>query len=332
MAEAVVLLLALLAGLLARRLALPPLVGFLIAGFSIPVVAQYWELLADLDFEPFAEIGVTLLLFSIGLKLNFRSLLRPYIWGVAGIHMALSVILVFVLLVVLKWLGWLFLSELGTSQFLLIGFALSFSSTVFAVKVLEERGELSSFHGRIAIGILVVQDILAVLYLSLSGDKVPELTAPLVLLLVPLRPLLIRFLVACGHGELLVLAGFAFALGGAALFEVVGLKGDLGALFVGVLLSSHSKATEVSKALLNFKDLLLLAFFLIIGQSGLPSGDGWLMVLVVCLAITFKPLLYYLLFTRFRLRARTALFSSLVLNNYSEFGLIVMAVAIKSGD
>lgn len=331
MVEAVVLLLALVAGLVAKRVSLPPLVGYLIAGFMLPYVAVWQPEIASLDFEPLAELGITLLLFGIGLKLDFRLLLRPYIWGAGGIHMLLSVIFITVLFVALKAAGWSALNELNPVQFMTIGFALSFSSTVFAVKVLEERGEMASLHGRIAIGVLILQDIIAVIYLTLMEDKSLNWYTPAVLLLFFLRPVMQRILMLCGHGELLVLAGFVYALGGYALFEWVGLKGGLGALLIGVLLSGHGKAVELSKTLLNFKDLLLIGFFLGIGQAGLPSSDGWMMVLVISLAIIFKPVLYFLLLTRFKVQARTSLFASLTLNNYSEFGLIVLLMATKAG-
>jgi predicted Kef-type K+ transport protein len=327
--ESVVLLLALVAGLLAKQSKLPPLVGFLIAGFALAPAAQWMPELGKLNFGPMADLGVTLLLFSIGLKLDIRLLLRPYIWGVGSLHMLLSVALMTTLFIALKAAGISALASLSDVQFMTIGFALSFSSTVLAVKVLEERGEMVSLHGRIAIGILVLQDIIAVVYLTLMGDKALTWYAPSVLLLIFFRPFLHRLLLLCGHGELLVLAGFLFALGGYTLFDLVGLKGDLGALVVGALLAGHGKSAELSKTLLNFKDLLLIGFFLSIGQNGLPSSEGWLMVLIISLAITFKPVLFFLLFTRFKLRARTALFTSLTLNNYSEFGLIVLALAIK---
>ena len=331
MVEVVVLALALLMGLLVRQISLPPLVGFLMAGFALPALGPWLPELQQINFEPLANLGVTLLLFGIGLKLNLRSLFKPYIWGVATIHMGTSVLLMAALLLALKSAGLAVLQDLHNGQFIVIGFALSFSSTVFAVKVLEERGEMVSLHGRIAIGVLIIQDIIAVLYLSAVGDATPQWYAPVVLLLLPLRPLFLQLLKRCGHGELLVLAGLLFAFGAYALFDGVGLKGDLGALIMGVLLAGHGKSSELSKALMNFKDLLLVGFFLSIGQAGLPSGDGWLLVLIISLGITFKPILYFLLLLVFKLRVRTALFSSLTLNNYSEFGLIVLALSIKEG-
>ena len=252
---------ALLAGFLAYRFALPPLIGYLIAGFAIPFVPA----LQVINFDFFADIGVTLLLFMIGLKLDVRLLIKPYVVGVTSLHMLCVVAIVTLLLLGLQFAGWSFLDALSLHEFALIGFALAFSSTVFAVKVLEERGEIISLHGKVVIGILVMQDIFAVIYLGITGDKTPALYAPLVLLLIPLRPVMNQLLVRCGHGELLVLAGFVLAFVGYQLFEAVGLKGDIGALFMGALLAGYDKSHELSETLLNFKNLLLVAFFLSVG-------------------------------------------------------------------
>jgi len=87
----------------------------------------------------------------------------------------------------------------------------------------------------------------------------------ILLLLIPLRPFLIKLLVKAGHGELLILSGMTMALGGAAVFELFGVKADLGALLLGVLLSGNVKSEELAKSLLAFKEIFLVAFFLSIG-------------------------------------------------------------------
>ena len=126
---------------------------------------------------------------------------------------------------------------------------------------------MTSLHGRIAIGILIVQDLAAVLFLAITTGQTPSYWAILlVAMLFPLQPVLKLLLQRVGRGELLVLYGFLLALGGAEAFEFVGLKGDLGALVVGVLIANHAKAEEMAKIMLGFKDLFLLGFFLSIGQ------------------------------------------------------------------
>jgi len=330
-AEIVVLMVAVLAGLAARSTGLPPMVGFLVAGFAMKPLAGYWPALAAVDYAPLVDVGITLLLFTIGLKLDLRFLARPFVWAVTCIHMGAVMALVFALLVLLKLLGWGLVADLTALQQLTVGFALSFSSTVFAVKVLEARGEMASLQGKTAIGILVMQDILAVAYLSATGDGTLSLFAPLVLLMLPLRRPLHGFLQRCGHGELLVLAGIAIAFCSYELFELVGLKGGLGALFAGAVLARTIKGNELAKSLLTIKDLLLVGFFLSLGQYGLPGREALLMALLFTALLVFRPVLYFLLLTRFHLRAQTAWFAALGLNHYSEFGLIVMALAAEAG-
>jgi predicted Kef-type K+ transport protein len=234
----------------------------------------------------------------------------------------------------------LLLSVLGIGKFagldpmtgLLIGFALSFSSTVFAVKVLESRGEMGSIHGRVAIGLLIVQDIIAVVFIAVSAGKLPSPWALLLFALIPLRPLLFRLLEKVGHGELLVLMGWLLPLAGAGLFELVGVKADLGALALGVLLAGHHKTNELAKSLLSFKDLFLIGFFLSIGLSGELSWDAlFTALLLVVLILPVKTLLYFLLMTSQKMRTRSATLASASLANYSEFGLIVGAIGVSEG-
>lgn len=319
--------LAFVLGLLSRLAGLPPLVGFLAAGFLLNAQG----ITNDALLQKLADLGITLLLFTVGLKLNLRTLTRPQVWAVAGIHMSVIVVAFGLIVYGLAFVGASLFSDLDLQQSLLIAFALSFSSTVFAVKVLEESGEITSLHGRITIGILLMQDIAAVVFLAISSDKMPSAWALALLLLIPLRPFLHQLLHRIGHGELLVLYGFLLALGGAEMFELVGMKGDLGALVLGVLIANHPKAEEMSKAMLGFKDLFLLGFFLSIGLSGQPSTETFLIATMITLLVFLKSALFFAALTRFELRSRTALLATLNLTNYSEFGLIVAAVGVANG-
>ena len=320
---------AFLFGFAVRQAGLPPLVGFLIAGFVLNAMGiQGGPMLQNI-----ADMGVTLLLFSIGLKLRIKSLLKPEIWAGAGIHMLVTVPLFGTAIYGLAVVGMPFFRPLDVKLSLMVAFTLSFSSTVFAVKVLEERAEMASFHGRVAIGILVIQDLLAVIFLTTSAAHLPS---PWALLVIPglflIRPLLMRLMDRCGHGELMVLCGFLMALVfGAGLFEMAGLKADLGALFIGIMLAPHAKASELAKHLLGFKDFFLIGFFLSIGMAGMPTIGAIGIAILLAVVMPLKAALFFVLLTRFKLRARTALLTSLSLANYSEFGLIVGAMATANG-
>ena len=109
------------------------------------------------------------------------------------------------------------------------------------------------------------------------------------------------------------------------------IKGDLGALIFGLLFAKHAKATEMAKSLMAFKDLFLIGFFLSIGLTALPDMAMLGMALVITLLLPVKMALFFWLFTRLSLRGRTAYLGGLVLSNYSEFGLIVGALAVSLG-
>lgn len=314
-------------GFLVNRIGLPPLIGFLLAGFMLNAAgAEAGEFLRVI-----ADLGVTLLLFTIGLKLRLKALLPPYIWGVASLHMALVTGLMTLFVLFLSALGLPLVAGVDLQTALIIAFALTFSSTVFAVKILDQAGAGGSFYGLIAIGILIMQDIAAVVFLAASVGKLPSLWALGLLALIPLRYVLFAILSRAGHGELLVLFGIVLALGGADLFELVNLKGDLGALVVGMLLANHPKANEMAKNLLSFKELFLVGFFLSVGMAAPPSWNAILLASMFILVLPIKTALYFGLLAAFKLRASTSWRSSLVLANYSEFGLIVGSVAVASG-
>ena len=139
--DPVFLAIAFVLGFAARQVGLPPLVGFLGAGFA----------LNGLGFESgpllvqFADLGVTLLLFSIGLKLKIETLLKPEVWAGASLHMAVTVVVFGLVIFALAAAGVHLFAGLNLASSTLIAFALSFSSTVFAVKLLEEKGEMQLF-------------------------------------------------------------------------------------------------------------------------------------------------------------------------------------------
>ncbi len=314
-------------GFLARLIGLPPLVGFLATGF----ILNYLGIASGEMLHKLADLGITLLLFTVGLKLNLKVLIRQQVWLVTALHISFITVLFGAAIYALALISVPLFADLDLKFSLMLAFALSFSSTVFVVKSLEGKGEMKSLHGRIAIGILVMQDLAAVIFLAASTGKIPSLWALLLLLLIPLRPLFHHLLQIIGHGELLILYGLVLALGGAELFELGGVKDDLGALIMGVLISTHPKSAEMSKSMLGFKDLFLVGFFLSIGMSGQLSLEALIIGLLLVPFVFVKSALFIALMTHFKLRARTSLLATLNLTNYSEFGLIVAAIGVTNG-
>jgi glutathione-regulated potassium-efflux system ancillary protein KefC len=316
-------------GFAVARVGLPPLVGYLAAGFVLHGFGYESTPVIDL----LADFGVLLLLFGIGLKLRLSTLARGEVWAGGSVHVAVTTGLMGALFLALGASGVPLAADLGIGGALVIGFAFSFSSTVYAVKALEERGESASLPGRIAVGILIIQDLFAVGFLAFAAAETPSVWAPLVVIAVlAARPLYGWVLERTGHGELLVLLGFVLAIGvGAGSFDLVGLKPDLGALVVGLLLASHERAPELANRLLGYKDLLLIGFFLSIGLDGTPDVASVTIAVVALLVLPLKVAGFVALIPRFGIRARTALHSAITLGTFSEFGLIVVTAGIEEG-
>jgi predicted Kef-type K+ transport protein len=325
MLDPLIIIIALGCGLASRSLGMPALIGYLAAGF----VLHETDIEGGALLQQLADLGVTLLLFTIGLKLQPAELLKPKVWGTTLIHMACMQLLFTLFLLgaglLLPGLG------LELTATLILAFALTFSSTVFVIQVMQDRGEMSSRHANLAIGILLIQDLAAVIFLTATKGTLPQPEAILLLALWPLRSLVPRLLARAGHGELFTLFGLGLALGGAALFELVGIKGDLGALIIGALLAGTQKSKELARNLMQFKDLFLVGFFLTIGLNGWPDPEETIVALMLGLLVMIKPPLYFLLMTKFHTPPRTALLSASAMGNYSEFGLVVLAIAAKLG-
>ena len=306
-------------GLVLKSINLPPLIGFLIAGFLLNI---YGVEGGDV-LEIIAHYGVLLLLFTVGLKLRIQTLIRAEVLAGSLLHLSIVTAILFVLLTSL--------SSSDSQSLLILAVALCFSSTVVAAKVLEQKKELRAFHGRVAIGILIMQDLVAVGLLSVAGDHSPSLWALSILALPLLKPVIHKILDWSGHEELLMLYGMILAVvvGGAG-FEALGLSSELGALLLGVIIADHERASEVTRSLWNLKELFLVGFFLQIGMAGLPDMQNLLYALALVLFLPVKVLLYFVVLLLFRLRARSSFLTALSLATYSEFGLIIAAVGVES--
>lgn len=312
--------LAFVLGLGVRQIGLPPLVGYLGAGFLLS--AYGFE--TDPALDAIAHAGVLLLLFIVGLKLRLRTLIQPEVLIGSVLHMAIVSTAIMALFYAM--------TTLSIQAALFTAIALSFSSTVIAAKVLEGKKELRAFHGRVAIGILIVQDLVAVALLSFAGGHTPSPWALGLLAMFLLRPLFYRLLDISGHDELLVLFGLliAFVFAGAG-FEYFGLSSELGAVLFGILLAEHKRAVELSNSLWGLKEVFLVGFFLQIGMAGVPDWLTFWHALLLCLLLPIKAMLFFLILLAFRLRARSSFLAALTLATYSEFGLIVASMGVRNG-
>lgn len=304
-------------GLLATRLFFPPLVGYLLAGYGLNIV----EIAPLPALSHLADIGIELLLFTVGLKIKPRSLIKREVLNVGGLH----------LIIVTSVSVALFLLQGGhLTGGVILGASLAFSSTVLAVKVLEDNHELSTLHGRDVVSILILQDIIAIGLLAVADGKTPSPWAFSLLALPFIRPIAHRLLSLTHSDDLRLLLGIFFALTGSTIATYVGISADIGALLMGIALASHAKTEDIANKLWGLKEILLVAFFIQIGLNELPNAQQVKEAFFLLLMLPLQGVLFFILFVFFGLRTRTAFISSLALMTYSEFALITTDAVVEA--
>jgi predicted Kef-type K+ transport protein len=305
-------------GMLFSRIKLPPLVGYLAAGAALS--AYGYE--AGAALHEIAHLGVLFLLFTVGLHLRLKNIVRTEVLGTGGIHLLISTALFIPISLALGY---------DLTAALIISIVLGFSSTVLTAKNLERRGELGAFHGRVAIGILILQDMVAIALLGLTSGAAPSPWSLALLGLPLLRPAIIKLVEWSKEEELKLLFALMLAIGGGALFEDLGLSSELGALIAGMLLSGEQVADELAKKLWGLKEAFLVGFFLEVGLAGLPELQDFYLALAALAILPLKALLFFGLMLFFKLRARTSFIATISLTSYSEFTLIAGSVAAAGG-
>ncbi len=304
------------------KVGLPPLLGYLAGGF----ILSAFNYSSSEALEQLAHTGVLFLLFTLGVKIRLKNFLQPEVVVSGLLQIMISVALLSGLFMLIG-----IAAGFSTSQIILLGILLGIASTVVAAKGLEDKDELDSYHGRLAIGILVMEDIILIGILAFTGLKAPSPWALTLLLLPLLKPVAVRVLRSLKDGEILLLYGIFMALAGAFLFESFHLAAELGAFCFGVLHSGEEKSDEMSERLWGLREAFLIGFFLKIGLTGTPVWQDLAYASALVLFLPVRVGIFFTILTRFRLRARTAFLTSTSLASFSEFALITGAVAISAG-
>jgi CPA2 family monovalent cation:H+ antiporter-2 len=339
-------------GMIAVRFKLPALVGYLAAGVLIgPATPGF---VADVELaQQLAEIGVMLLMFGVGLHFSLKDLMEVRKIALPGAVIQIAVATAMGMGVAYLW-GW----SLGAG--LVFGLALSVASTVVLLRALEERGELDSFNGRIAVGWLVVEDLVTVLMLVMLpalagplGGKATEgggsllmtlamtlgqVAAFIVFMLVVGRKLFPWFLwrvARTGSRELFTLAVIAAAVGIAfGSSELFGVSFALGAFFAGMVLRESELSHRAAEESLPLRDAFSVLFFVSVGMLFDPMVlvDYPLQVLAtVAIILVGKSLAAFVLVVVLRYPVNTAITVSASLAQIGEFSFILAALGIKLG-
>ncbi|MCF7363273.1 glutathione-regulated potassium-efflux system protein KefB [Vibrio diazotrophicus] len=324
---------------LAQRAGLGSVLGYLLAG----VIIGPWGLGLISDVEAimhFAEFGVVLLLFLIGLELNPRKLwqMRGPILGLGGAQVVVTTAVI-ASLTSLLGIGW--------QSSLVIGMGLALSSTAIALRVIEERGLTRTETGQSGFAVLLFQDIAVIPMLALlpvlagntggSWLDVVWMLCGIVGLLVGghylLSPLF-RYIVLSGVRELFTVAALLLVIGIALLMQQLGLSMALGTFLAGVLLAESEFRHELEIAIEPFKGLLLGLFFISVGMAvdlGLLALEPLSILLAVIALVTVKGLLLYVLarFSGTRAKARSRM--AAILSQGGEFAFVIFTAASSQG-
>ncbi len=334
---------AVLGGLVAWRLRLPLILGFVLGGIAISPFTPGPHLSDLHTFEVFAEVGVVLLMFSIGVEFSIPELMR--VKSIALIGGPFGILLMMLLaLGVGRMTGWSRMESLVT------GAAVSVASTMVLARLLTDSGRLATTYGRVMVGITLVEDlavicmtvVIPVLGNSKTGGwlaavwvlgKALLLLVPLIFLAIKAIPPLLRRVKLTCNSELQLLVAIAICLGTAALAQAVGFSVALGAFLAGVSISSLPELHDAHAQIVPLRDAFVALFFVTLGTLVDPRVLlqhlpllGWMLLLIV----VGKFLVWTTIVWLFRYPLRAAVAVAAGLTQIGELSFVVVQVARTS--
>jgi len=335
---------AILGGSLAWLARQPLILGYVIGGLLISPLTPGPSVSDIHTFELFAEIGVVLLMFSLGIEFSLKDLMGvkwiALVGGPIGIVLSTAMGMV-----VGSLLGWTPVAGA------VIGMVVSPASTMVLARLLLDRGELHSRHGRIMIGITLVEDLAAVVLIilipalgTMQGDRVLAvakafLTAgailvPFFYLTSRILPQVLARVARTRNEELLLLVTLAVGLGAAAMTQAVGLSLALGAFLAGLLINQSDYAHEMLARMLSLRDAFVALFFVTVGvliDLRVVVDNLALLAVLVGLVVVGQWAIWTLVCLLFRRPLSTALLVGVGLAQIGEFSFILVQVARQAG-
>ncbi len=330
-------------GLIGHFLRQPLVVSYLVVGVLAGPAGIGLVRAAD-EVELLAELGIAVLLFLVGLKLDL-GLVRSL--GAAALTTGLGQVVFTAFFGFLIGLGF----AMAPIEAFYVAVALTFSSTIIIVKLLSDKREIDSLHGRVALGFLIVQDVVVVLaMIALSaigvGAAVEDPTRAILLVvgagvvLLAVVLLFVRYLAdplsdrLARTPELLLLFAVALAAGGAAVADAVGLGKELGGLLAGVALASTPYRDALAARLAPLRDFLLLFFFVALGSRldlGQIRADLAPAIVFSLFVLIGNPLIVLAIMGVMGFRKRTGFLAGLTVAQISEFSLVFIAMGVSLG-
>jgi len=325
-----------------RALKQPLIVGYILAGILVGPYALN-VLRSTHEIELFSKIGITVLLFIVGLNLSPKVIREV---GKVSLVTGLGQV------IFTSAIGFLIALILGIDRVaaLYVSIALTFSSTIIILKLLSDRGDLDKLYGKISIGFLLVQDIVATLILlvvsSFSQTQGAGVVNIVVILLAKSLMLGIGLYIISGHimprvsrlaatsPELLFLFSMTWGLGLSALFHVLGFSVEIGALIAGATLSLTPFAYEIGSRLKPLRDFFIVLFFVLLGSQMVLDNVGSLLLpaLVLSLFVLIgNPVIVIILMNLLGYKRKTGFMAGLTVAQISEFSLILAALGFNMG-
>jgi len=322
-----------------RLLRQPMILGYILTGILVGPAAL--NIIHAGTFDTFGSIGIALLLFIIGLGMNVSVIrkLGSTVFLATGVEL-LSVGAV----------GFVAGSLLGFSrtEAFIAGLCLFFSSTIIIIKILSDKKEQNRLHGQIAIGIVLLDDIVATLaLLFVAAGKTSDvglsklgllalqgalLAAFLILMSRVFLPRITRFMAA--SQEMLFLFAIGWGFGVASLFQVAGFSIEIGALFAGVSLAGLPYAQEIEARLKPLRDFFVVLFFIVLGKSLTLSGLSAALVPAAVLSavvILLKPVSIIATLGSLGYSKRASFMAGINLSQISEFSIVLAVLAVHTG-
>lgn len=341
---AFLLLISAFAGAFFVRLRQPALIAYIVVGIAVgPAVLGLVSAHDQIDL--LAQVGVAVLLFAVGLKLDLHHVrhIGPVAVATGLGQLTFTIVIGFALVLALGK-GWV--------EALYVAVALTFSSTIIIVKLLSDKRELDSLHGRIAVGFLIVQDLAVVIAMmamsalradagvqatgmDIAASLLARLAGAAVLLVVLMRWMLPALVAIMARSqELLLIFAVAWGVGLAALGEWAGFSKEAGAFLAGFSLASTPYREAMSARLTGIRDFLLLFFFIDLGArldlSTLGAELGAAVVLSVFVLVG-NPLIVMAIMGAMGYRKRTSFMAGLTVAQISEFSIVFVAMGITLG-
>lgn len=326
-------------GTIARVTRQATIVGYIAAGTLIGNIA--YGIIDHGMLARIAEVGVTLLLFTLGVELSFLRLKRV-IRSVLVPAVLQIITSIFVFFLLAMGLG------MGTVPALFLAAAFSLSSTAVVVKILSERGELETVPGETATGWLVVQDLavipMMVLLPAIVGGKIFPIagavaaSAIVIGLVVVLGrvvvPRLLKAAAGLGSRELLLLTTCAVVFLAAVIFHASGLSAALGAFVAGLIIAETSQNHAIFAEIRPLRDLFAIVFFVTLGMSvplAIVASHLWIVLLLIVAVVLWKWIAVYVLLRWWGNHPKTAFLVGLSLTQVSEFGFIIAGLGARLG-